>query len=239
MGDKTKTNGCWVGICTGSFQQRKQTVGVRENTSAAINKIGTDLNKFTTKLLNWDDKNLLKLSFNLYESSASYVSNWTRLDIDISESQKLVFYSIDYMERFNEYALSIQNEEFEGKSNASDLDWSSGIQIALTNAWQGLSKLKSKYIDSGIDGSEGVVAKANEKKEEIISDFESISDVLSNYRESAIIQANILMKEIFLYKQFGERSWKNSDTESEKNVKIRDAERWLRIFNNLDTNNSQ
>ena len=92
------------------------------------------------------------------------------------------------MERFNEYALSIQNEEFEGKSNASDLDWSSGIQIALTNAWQRLSKLKSKYIDSGIDGSEGVVAKANEKKEEIISDFESISDVLSNYRESAIIQ---------------------------------------------------
>ena len=32
-------------IVPGSFQQRKQTVGVRENTSAAINKIGTDLNK--------------------------------------------------------------------------------------------------------------------------------------------------------------------------------------------------
>ena len=69
-----KQSGAASGFVKGSFQQRKQTVGVRENTSAAINKIGTDLNKFTTKLLNWDDKNLLKLSFNLYESSASYVS---------------------------------------------------------------------------------------------------------------------------------------------------------------------
>tara|TARA_B100000212_G_scaffold36051_1_gene23374 strand:+ start:528 stop:4916 length:4389 start_codon:yes stop_codon:yes gene_type:complete len=219
---------------------RTQTVGRSENTSAAIKKIGNDLNKFTKRLLNWKDKNLLQLSFDLYESSASYVSNWSRLNIDISESQRLVFHSLNYMEQFNEYALDMQNEDYDGRSIASDLDWSSGIQIALTNSWEGLSKLNSDYqnsLDTDVSGQ--VIIEISGKKEKIISDFESVTEVLSSYRESAIIQANLLMKNIYRYKEFGERNWKNSDSESEKNVKIRDAERWLRIFNNLDTNNPQ
>ena len=224
---------------------RTQTVGRSENTSAAINKIGKDLKKFTEKLLNWNDKNLLDLSFKLYESSASYVSNWSRLDIDISESQRLVFFTLEYMDLFNEYALNMQNEEYDGRSTVSDLDWPSGIQIALTNSWEGVSKLESQIIHSErlelnkIHGSEGILSEIKEKKEKIISHFEFVTEVLSSYRESAIIQANLLMKEIYLWKGFGDRNWKNCDSESDKNSKIRDAEKWLRIFNNLDTNNPQ
>ena len=236
---KQKQKGVGISI-PGTFEKRKQTVGVRENTSAAINKIGKDLKKFTKELLNWDDKNLLSLSYKLYESSASYVSNWSRLDVDITESQKLVFHTLEYMKMFNEYAFRMQNEEYEGKSTTSDLDWSSGIQIGLTYSWEGISKLEAQYIQlDALDGLKGILSEISEKKEKIFSHFEFVTEVLSSYRESAIVQANLLMKEIYQWKSFGDRNWKNSKGTSEKNSKIRDAEKWLRIFNNLDTNNPQ
>ena len=224
----------------GSFQKRTQTIGVRENTSAAINKIGKVLNKTTEKLLNWSDENLLQLSFNLYSSCANYAKYWTKLDIDVNESQKLLFHSLSFMEKFNDYIFMLEDSNYDGQISIRDVDWTSGVQIALSQSWDGLVKLETKYLElDSVDGVGNILSKIKGQKERIFSDFDRITAVVSSYRDEAIIQANLLMKSIFDYKQFGDRNWKEIDKDSVKKMKINDSEKWLRIFMNLDTQNPQ
>ena len=185
-------------------------------------------------LFNWENERIKILAFKLYCVSTEFVGKgWDKKDVfTLHQSLELIRLSLKFIKMFNDHLFSnITNP---------DGEWISGVQISLSNCWRGVSEFSDKFplLLPGEDDDEWMLVRREIEKfrGNLIFDFKEITLIDSNFNESAIREANLLIEYIYEHKELGERGWKNTTNEEEKNRKIREAEDWIGLFKNLKAN---
>jgi hypothetical protein len=179
-------------------------------------------------ILSWKTQKHLDLSVKFYVSSTKFIENgWTKLQGADSDAIKPLMevsfdYLVDFNQKFFEYAEDEDNEFDIGK-------FVNGIPQSQLRSWHGLTRY---YSQNGFENKN----EEKSRKAKIISQFEEITVFDVVYDNKNINDANVLLREIYNYRQFANKDWK-LENENDKKIIIENAQSWIKVFTNLDKNN--